>query len=106
MSNIWHCPAAKSEQKARRRERITEEWLARAERDPKRERGGPQLWIDGALVEDQGTPIRTAHGVKHVEGRRKTKEEEQQGLRDAIAQGLREDQKTGITHIHPRVNYD
>ena len=71
VSDVWHCLVANSEQASKRRERIRKEWLARPEggrrRDPKREYGGPELWVNGALVESSGAKTRTSHGVMHME---------------------------------------
>ena len=70
-SDVWHCLVANSEQASKRRERIRKEWLARPEdgrrRDPERKYGGPELWVNGALVESSGAKTRTCHGVMHAE---------------------------------------
>ena len=70
VSDVWHCLVANSEQATARRERIKKDWLARPEggrrRDPKREYGGPELWVNGALIDTSGTMTRTCHGVMHT----------------------------------------
>ena len=71
VSDVWHCLVANSEQATKRREQIQKEWLARPEggrnRDPKREHGGPELWVNGAQVASSGTKTRTSHGLMHTE---------------------------------------